>query len=184
VLRPPIGEASPGPLSAALPRLTGDLRLHVNNSELTPVREYSYQHSLDSWDWERIPADVDQVVIRWWAMVRDRLPWQAMPADDGLGYMRAVVSELLNEARHPSDGMRERRLRRAARAHGEFRRRQQCHGAVLADELAALSAAIETEMLEAGQSSGLVKDYLVLLGPDLDLARANAVDGWSAGSSR
>jgi hypothetical protein len=147
------------------------------------MREYSYQHSLDSWDWERIPADVDQVVIRWWALVRDRLPWREMPADDGLGYMRAVVSELLNEARHPSDGMRERRLCRAARAHGEFRRRQggHCHCGALTGELAALGPAIETAMLDAGQSSGLVKDYLVLLEADVELARAIAVDGWSTG---
>jgi len=142
------------------------------------VSKYSYQHSLDSWDWERIPADVDQVVIRWWAMVRDRLPWQSMPADDGLGYMRGVVSELLNEARHPSDGIRERRLCRTARAHGEFRRRQKCHCAVLTDELAALGAAIETAMLDAGQSSGLIKDYLVLLEADVELVRAVAVNGW------
>ncbi len=148
------------------------------------MREYSYQHSLDSWDWERIPADVDQVVVRWWGLVHDRLPWREMPADDGLGYMRAVVSELLNEARHPADGMRERRLRRAARTHGEFRRRQRCDFGTLTDELAALGVAIETAMLEGGQSCGLVNDYLVLLGPDLELTRVNAGDGWSAGSSQ
>ncbi len=148
------------------------------------MSKYSYQHSLDSWDWEKIPADVDQVVIRWWALVRDRLPWREMPADDGLGYMRAVVSELLNEARHPSDGMRERRLCRAARAHGEFRRRQHCHCGVLADELAALGAAMETAMLDAGQSPGLVKDYLVLLDADVELARAIAVGGGSKGLTR
>jgi len=148
------------------------------------VSKYSYHHSLDSWDWERIPADVDQVVIRWWAMVRDRLPWQSMPADDGFGYMRGVVSELLNEARHPSDGIRERRLCRTARAHGEFRRRQKCHCAVLTDELAALGAAIETVMLDARQSSGLIKDYLVLLEADVELVRASAVTGWKAEPSR
>jgi hypothetical protein len=169
----------PGAALTALPRLTGVLRLHVNNSELTPVREYSYQHSLDSWDWERIPADVDQVMVRWWGLVHDRLPWREMPADDGLGYMRAVVSELLNEARHPSDGMRERRLRRAARAHGEFRRRQHCPCGTLTDELAALGAAVEVAMLDAGQSSGLVKDYRVLLDADVGLVRAIALDGWS-----
>lgn len=143
------------------------------------MREYSYQHSLDSWDWERIPADVDQVMVRWWGLVHDRLPWREMPADDGLGYMRAVVSELLNEARHPSDGMRERRLRRAARAHGEFRRHQHCPCGALTDELAALGAAVEVAMLDAGQSSGLVKDYRVLLDADVELVRAIALDGWS-----
>jgi hypothetical protein len=176
--------ACPAPHSSALPRLTGVLGLHVNNSELTPVREYSYQHSLDNWDWEKIPADVDQVVIRWRALVHDRLPWCEMPADDGLGYMRAVVSELLNEARHPSDGMRERRLCLAARAHGEFRRRQHCHCGVLTDELAALGSAIESAMLDAGQSSGLVKDYRVLLDADVALVRTIAVDGWSLGAKR
>ena len=148
------------------------------------MREYSYQHSLDSWDWERIPADVDQVVVKWWGLVHDRLPWREMPADDGLGYMRAVVSELLNEARHPSDGMRERRLCRAARAHGEFRRRQHCHCGALTDELAALGTAIEIAMLDTGQSSGLVKDYRVLLDADVELVRAVALDGWSRGSRR
>src|SRR5215813_1626393 len=122
----------------APPRLTDNsaLRLHVNNSELTSVSKHSYQDSLDSWDWEKIPADVDQVVIRWWSMVGGRLPWRAMPNDDGRGYMRAVISELLNEARHPGDGMRELRLRAAARAHGQFRRRQCCDCDSLTDELA------------------------------------------------
>src|SRR5215467_13054260 len=111
------------------------LRLHVKNLELTQVSKHSYQDSLDSWDWEKIPADVDQVVIRWWETVRSRPPWRTMPADDGGGYMRAVVSELLNEARHPGDGMRELRLRAAARAHGQFRRRQSCDCVSVTDEL-------------------------------------------------
>jgi hypothetical protein len=166
--------------SPALPRPTGVLGLHVNNSELTPVSKYSYQHSLDSWDWEKIPAEVDQVVVRWWGLVHDFSPWRTMPRDDGFGYMRAVVSELLNEARHPSDGMRERRLCRAARAHGAFRRRQHCGCASLTAELAALGAALEVAMLDAGQSSGLVRDYLVLLDADVELARAIALDGWRA----
>jgi hypothetical protein len=65
----------------------------VNNSGGS-VREYSYQHSLDSWDWENPRRKWDQVVIRWWALVHDRLPWCEMPADDeSASYMRAVVSE-------------------------------------------------------------------------------------------
>lgn len=163
----------------APPRLTNVLRLHVNNSEPTHVSKHSYQDSLDSWDWERIPADVDQVSIRWWNMVRDRAPWRSMPADDGCGYMRAVVSELLNEARHPGDGMRELRLRAAARAHGEFRRRQRCDCAALADELSAVSGAIEATMTYGGQSPSLVRDYLVLLGADMEVAREHALRGWS-----
>jgi hypothetical protein len=157
------------------------LRLHVNNSELTSVSKHSYQDSLDSWDWEKIPADVDQVVVRWWAMVRGRTPWRTMPTDDGCGYVRTVVSELLNEARHPRDGMRELRLRAAARAHGEFRRRQRCDCTTLTDELAALSAAIEAAMLFGGQSPGLVRDYLVVLDADVEVAREYALKGWSAG---
>jgi len=143
------------------------------------VSKHSYQDSLDSWDWERIPADVDQVAIRWWKMVCDRAPWQSMPPDDGYGYMRAVVSELLNEARHPGDGMRELRLRAAARAHGEFRRRQRCDCAALADELAAVSGAIEATMTYGGQPPSLVRDYLVLLGADMEVAREHALRGWS-----
>jgi hypothetical protein len=34
-------------------------------------------------------------------------------------------------------------------------------------------------MLDAGQSSGLVKDYRVLLDADVELACAFALDGWS-----
>jgi hypothetical protein len=113
-------------------------------------------------------------------MVRGRLPWQAMPTDDGCGYMRAVISELLNEARHPGDGVRELRLRAAARAHGEFRRRQRCDCDELAGELAALSPAIETVMLYAGQAPGLIRDYLVVVDADVELAREYALGGWSA----
>jgi hypothetical protein len=94
--------------------------------------------------------------------------------------VRTVVSELLNEARHPRDGMRELRLRAAARAHGEFRRRQRCDCVSLTDELGALRAAIETAMLYAGQSPGLVRDYLVLLDADVEVAREYALRGWSA----
>ena len=143
------------------------------------MSKHSYQDSLDSWDWERIPADVDQVVIRWWAMVRGRAPWRTMPADDGCGYVRTMVSELLNEARHPGDGMRELRLRAAARAHGELRRRQRCGRTTLMDELAALSTAIEAAMLLGGQPPGLVRDYLVVLDADVEVAREHALSGWS-----
>jgi hypothetical protein len=144
------------------------------------VSKHSYQDSLDSWDWEKIPADVDQVVTRWWAMIGGRAPWLAMPTDDGCGYVRAVVSELLNEARHPGDGMRELRLRDAARSHGEFRRRQRCDHTALTDELAALRAALEAAMLYGGQSPGLVRDYLVVLDADVEVAREHALRGWSA----
>jgi hypothetical protein len=34
-------------------------------------------------------------------------------------------------------------------------------------------------MLDAGQSSGLVRDYRVLLDADVELVRAIALDGWS-----
>ena len=168
--------------SPALPRQIR-LGLHVNNSELTPVGKYSYQESLDSWDWEKIPADVDQVVVRWWDSMHDRQFWNAMAADDRLGYVRAVVSELLNEARHPSDGIREYRLRRAAHAHGSFRRRQRCDCTGVGEEMYALEGAIEATMLAAGHSPGLVRDYLVLLGADVELARDFAVRGWGAGEA-
>ena len=142
------------------------------------MSKYSYQHSLDSWDWEKIPVEVDQVIIRWWAIVGERPPWTSMPADDRFGYMRSVVSELLNEARHPSDGLRERRLRRAAHTHGLFRRRQGCDAAVVAEEMVALGRAIEAAMVEGGHSSCQVHDYLVLLQVDARLASEFAARGW------
>ena len=145
------------------------------------MTNYSYRDSLDGWDWERIPADADAVVRRWWAMVHHRLPWRAMPIDDGFGYIRPVVSELLNEARHPSDGVRELRLDRAARAHGAFRRRQHCSSAALAEEIIALGASIKAILLDAGQPPAVVRDYLVLLDVDVRAACELAVGGWRAG---
>ena len=145
------------------------------------MAKYSFQNSIDSWDWERVPLDVDAVVFRWAAMLHDRLPWRGMPPDDAFGYIRAVVSEILNEARHPGNGMRERRLSAAARAHGEFRRRQQHQCTALSEELAALRSAIEASLVQAGQSPGLVRDYLVLLDADVESARASALVGWNTG---
>jgi hypothetical protein len=139
-----------------------------------------WQASLDDWDWEAIPADVDAVLFKWWTTLRAAPPWSAMPADDALGVMRLVVSELLNEARHPSDGLRGLRLAEAAQAHGRFRRRQQCDRTALGGELAALVDALKNTMLDANQSPSLVRDCLLLLDGDLELARKFALLGWRA----
>ena len=127
---------------------------------------------IDAWDWDRIPLEVDQVLDIWRQMLRSQHPWNAMPQDDASGSMRAVVSELLNEAMEPSDGRRDVRLANALRDHGEFRRDQGFGDRVLVDEIAALKAAITAALREQVASPDLAVDFATVLGAELD---ANAV---------
>lgn len=146
------------------------------------MTHHSSHDSLDGWDWERIPANVDAVLSRWLKTVRKDAPWHAMAADDAFGYMRRVVSELLNEACHPSDGRHVLRLSSVARAHGLFRRRQRCDWQMVAAELDALLGAFEAAMLDAKQPRSLVRDCLVLLQADVQLVHEFAHIGWDNAS--
>jgi len=142
------------------------------------VTHHPCNDSLDGWDWERIPANVDAVLLRWFTTIRITAPWRAIPTDDVLGYMRPVVSELLNEAYHPSDGGRVVRLSSAARVHGLFRGRQRCDWQVVAAEIDALVGAFESAMLDAKQPRSLVRDCLVLIQADIRLVHEFAQIGW------
>jgi len=146
------------------------------------VTHHSIQDSLDGWDWERIPANVDAVLSRWLKTIRKNAPWRSMPTDDALGYMRPVISELLNEACHPSDGRHVLRLSGVARAHGLYRRRQRCNWQAVVAELDALLVAFEAAMLDAKQSRSLVRDCLVLLQADVRLVHEFAHIGWDNAS--
>ena len=127
---------------------------------------------IDAWDWDRIPLEVDQVLDIWRKMLHSKYPWNAMPHDDASGSMRAVVSELLNEAMEPNDGRRDVRLANALRDHGEFRHDQGFGDRVIVDEISALKAAINAALREQIASPDLAVDFATVLGAELD---ANAV---------
>lgn len=139
-------------------------------------------HSLDAWDWDAVPVTVDLVLEHWSTALRRRSPWDVMLADDASGYIRPVVSELLNEARHPCDGTRSARLRRHASAHGAFRRRQRLDDRALVCECDLLPGAVESALLAGGLTRRFVGDSIVVLGPDLQLVRDAALLGWAVGS--
>jgi hypothetical protein len=148
------------------------------------VTHRSCHDSLDHWDWERIPADVDAVLFRWFKQIRETAPWCAMPTDDALGQMRPVVSELLNEGYHPSDGRHALRLSGAARTHGRFRRRQRCDWPAVATEIDALVEAFRAALIDAKQPPGIVRDSLVVFEAELRLVHEFALIGWEDATGR
>lgn len=136
-------------------------------------------NSLDAWDWEHIPVTAHVVLERWWSTLYDETPWRDMHHDDRLGEMRRVVHELLNEARDPDDGRRPQRLAAAARAHGRFRRAQQCSECDIGREIGALRVAIASLLLETGWSRQLVAGMVIVLELDLSTVREAFRRGWS-----
>ena len=112
------------------------------------------------WD-DGLPVWPDEVLRRWWRCRAAELPWRDMPADDAFGYMRRILSELLNEARDIDHESRQCRLRIAARAHGAFRREQLCGLTDLACELEAVVAVVNTALCDSGQAESTTRDSVV-----------------------
>lgn len=144
-------------------------------------RNVWYPSSLDAWDWDAIIANANDVFARWQALLADESPWREMREDDVNGYMRAVISELLNEAREPRDGVRDSRMLTAAAEHGYFRRRQQCAPAVVRREFEALRVAIEASLRDAAplpELVGAVAESMIVLEPEIQAVSAIAACGW------
>ena len=101
-----------------------------------------------------------------------------MPMDDVFGGLRRLLSEFFNEAREPDGLERLERLHAAAVEHGRFRRAQACSHRVLAQDFAALNAAIGETLRRNGMSASLAADCLVILGPSLGAVSDAALLGW------
>lgn len=140
-----------------------------------------FEYSLDAWDWDGIPVIVEPVLIHWQGLMAGVAPWRAMERDDAVGYMRAVVSELLNEPRDADGPTREARLESSAREHGRFRRAQRIDVDSLVREFRALAVATEAALLSTGMTPQFARDALVILDADLKLASESAAVGWLDG---
>jgi hypothetical protein len=70
--------------------------------------------------------------------------------DDVSGAFRAVLDALLQPGDARTPDQRAARLRRAARAHGAYRRRQGCPAIILAEETAIAEDAIAAALLRGG----------------------------------
>jgi hypothetical protein len=130
---------------------------------------------------DELPVAADRVVRRWWHILMDAAPWRMMPVDDGLGSMRRVMSELLNEGGDLDRGARHLRLTSAARDHGAFRRAQRCSLEDLSCEFGLLLDALDGEMRHAGMTSAVVRDILTVLDSEFCLAQEAAARGWNRG---
>lgn len=128
---------------------------------------------------DEIPIDCDSAAQRWWELLEGALPWARMELDDAFGMMRGVIRELLNEGREARHEARDLRLALAARAHGQFRRRQQCDLVAVSREFDALIEAIADELRADGYGETVIRDMLIGLGGELAAAQLATVSGWN-----
>ena len=102
------------------------------------------------------PVLAAEAMEEWIAMLRHCDPWHDMFLDDVPGEFRAVFEELLGAADDLSPAVRAKRLRRASRDHGAFRRRQGCPAFVFRKEIALAERAIATVLVRNGAAPMVV----------------------------
>lgn len=119
----------------------------------------------------------------WADLVRACHPWSEMFLDDVTGEFRAVLEELLQGDHAPSE-YRSARLRRAARAHGAFRRRQGCPSLVLAEEIAFAESAIAAVLMRGGASMAAIAKVQDTLAPVMRAIERATYSGYVDGSER
>jgi len=101
-----------------------------------------------------------------------------MPLDDVTGEFRAVLRELLHCTGDLSPEARAARLRRAARAHGAFRRRQRSGASILAEEIAAADEAIAIALARSGAGPAVVTVFQDSLVPLMQSIRRATYSGY------
>jgi len=109
----------------------------------------------DLW-WCEAPVLAADAMDDWLAMLRACDPWRAMFLDDVGGEFHAVLRALFQSGDGLTPDVRAARLRRAAREHGAFRRRQGAPALVFADEIAFAEEAIACALMRTGASPALV----------------------------
>jgi hypothetical protein len=130
--------------------------------------------------WDDEPSLCAGVVVRHWrSTVVKYSPWDAMPADDVLGNMRRVLSELLNDARDIDHQARRVRMLAAAHEHGVFRRAQRCSSEHIYCEFGLVLDALASVLYRGGVCGDLVQNALTILDPDVRLAEHAAMIGWN-----
>ena len=125
---------------------------------------------------------IGDVMGEWIRLVQIETPWCDMQLDDLTGGWRRVLAALLSDA---EDASVDRRvgLRRVARTHGEFRRRQRCTPQALSDEVTLMQAAIAELLLRHGASVRVAEQALELLASDLHTIGRAAYAGYVDGPS-
>jgi hypothetical protein len=140
---------------------------------------FPFGEPFDSNDWNFYTALTADTVMRAWEMlVEGAEPWAVMPPDDRAGYVRVLVSELLDFA----DGIdvRDRRCRldRVARRHGAYRRAQGCAESTLKLDFIAMRQALRDALRESGATPSTVREATRCLLPDWQLAHRAAHVGF------
>ena len=123
-------------------------------------------------------AFVDEAMADWIALLRTGEPWNRMLLDDVTGEFRSVLQALLCMPDDCTPGVRAARLRRGARAHGAFRRRQGCRGPVLKEELTAAEDAIAIALQRSGAEAALIATFQASLRPVISAVERAAYGGY------
>lgn len=125
-----------------------------------------------------LPVCPEALAQRWWTFLATESPWDGMRNDDAFGYMRRILSELLNEARDIDHDERRLRLVLASGSHGAFRRAQRCTLPDLVHEFELVVAAVHFIIRENGYDERMARDTITCLAPELRLSLRMAAQGW------
>jgi hypothetical protein len=117
----------------------------------------------------------DRVMSAWRTIIDGEAPWGSMPADDRDGELRHVIDELLDVADGLECTMRRRRIRHAARVHGEFRGAQRCPELVVFSDFVVLRSATRFALRARGVPRSCTRDFVRALLPDWQFARRMAL---------
>jgi hypothetical protein len=138
----------------------------------------------EPWPSDRVPhvcLECDEVLAAWIQLARPSRPWSTMYADDVSGELRHVLEILLTATPSLDPRERRRRLRRAGRDHGAFRRGQRCPSNALADELTIIEASIVGVLLFHGMPRPAARRWLGGLSPELKSVRRAFYSGYVDG---
>ncbi|HWH51411.1 MAG TPA: hypothetical protein VN651_07695 [Gemmatimonadaceae bacterium] len=124
------------------------------------------------------PAVAAEAMDGWVDILRARQPWSDMPLDDVGGEFRSVFEIVLHRRDELDPDARAARLRRAARAHGAFRRRQGCQALVLSEEGTMAEEAIAIALVRSGAAPAVVTTMQDSLGPVLRAVERAAYSGY------